>query len=158
MQNFEPTGLDYKTFAEKIFQANFIKDIGIEMTGIGPGWCESRLDIQPRHLQQMGMLHAGVVATIADHTAGASASTVMKTLQMVLTVEFKLNLLRPGYGDSIRCRSEVLKAGKTITVSESEVFAANEGTEKLIAKATVTLAYREIGRTQGMNRGNPQDR
>ena len=58
----------------------------------------------------------------------------------VLTVEFKINLLRPAQGDRLRCRAKVLRAGRTIIVSESEVFAVKDGSEKMTAKATVTLA------------------
>jgi uncharacterized protein (TIGR00369 family) len=86
-------------------------------------------------------VHAGVQATVADHTAGGAAGTVARPGDLVLSVEFKINLLRPAVGDRLRCRATVLRQGKTITVAESEVFAASDGQEKLVAKATVTLAH-----------------
>jgi len=64
----------------------------------------------------------------------------VKEGETVLSIEFKINLLRPAMGDRLRCRATVLRAGKTIIVAESEVFAGNDGAEKLSAKATVTLA------------------
>jgi len=55
-------------------------------------------------------------------------------------VEFKINLLRPAKGESLRCRAKVLKPGKTISVAESEVYAVADGKETLVSKATITLA------------------
>ena len=66
--------------------------------------------------------------------------------EMVLTAEFKINLLRPALGDRLRCRATVLKAGRTLIVAESEVYAVRDGKEKLVAKATVTLAPVEKGK------------
>jgi uncharacterized protein (TIGR00369 family) len=127
--------------AKKLFViAPFIRDMGVELTAIGTGWVESRLTIEQRHHQHNGMLHAGVATAIADHSAGAAAATVAPPGKIVLTVEFKVNLLRPGIGKELRCRAEVLKPGKQFTICESEVFVSNGSDEKLVAKAMVTLA------------------
>ncbi|HEY2915519.1 MAG TPA: PaaI family thioesterase, partial [Candidatus Angelobacter sp.] len=37
----------------------------------------------------------------------------------VLTVEFKINYLRPAIGDRLRCTATVLRAGKTVIVAEA---------------------------------------
>jgi len=56
------------------FAAPFIANLGIHLVSIAPGRCETTLDIEPRHLQQNGFVHAGVQSTMADHTAGAAAA------------------------------------------------------------------------------------
>jgi uncharacterized protein (TIGR00369 family) len=126
---------------EEIFsQAPFIQSLGIRLGDLGVGWCETSLALEPRHLQQNGFVHAGVVATMADHTAGASAGSLAPEGKAVLTIEYKINLLRPGTGQALRCRAQVLRPGKRILVAESDVFATDGGVEKHIAKALVTLA------------------
>jgi acyl-coenzyme A thioesterase PaaI-like protein len=57
----------------------------------------------------------------------------------VLSTEFKINLLAPAVGDRILARGKVVKAGRTLTVAQSEVFAESGGREKLIALLTATL-------------------
>ncbi len=126
--------------------APFIADLGLVLSDLGPGWCESVLSVAPKHLQQDGYVHAGVQATVADHTAGGAAGTLVRSNEMVLTAEFKINLLRPALGDRLRCRATVLKNGRTLIVAESEVYAVRDGKEKLVAKATVTLAPVEKGK------------
>ncbi|MCR9142092.1 MAG: PaaI family thioesterase [bacterium] len=127
--------------ASELFQkAKFIKDVGYELIEIDGGSCKSRLHLQDRHMQQNNFVHAGVIATMADHTAGAAGATLIGENEVVLSVEFKVNLLRPGLGEELICEAAVLKNGKTLIVAESNVYGVKKGRGKLIAKATVTLA------------------
>jgi uncharacterized protein (TIGR00369 family) len=121
-------------------QAPFIAELGVVLDRIAPGECETSLRLERRHLQQDGLAHAGVQATLADHTAGAAAATLVGPNEFVLTVEFKINLLRPAHGERLRCRARVLKPGSRIDVVESELWAEDGGDSKLVAKAMVTLA------------------
>lgn len=120
-----------------IFQrAAFIRHLGIELVGVREGACETRMNIKPEHAQQHGYVHAGVVTTLADHTAGGAARVAVAPGCDVLTIEFKINFLRPAKGTELRARGKVLRAGRNIAVAESEVF---DG-ETLVAKCTSTLA------------------
>jgi uncharacterized protein (TIGR00369 family) len=114
--------------------------VGYQLKDLGDGWCETTLAVQPKHMQQDTFIHAGVQATMADHTAGTASATLIKADEIVLTVEFKINLLRPAVGEALRCKATVLRAGKTLIVAESEVYASKSGDEKLCAKAMVTIA------------------
>ncbi|MCL6568819.1 MAG: PaaI family thioesterase [Deinococcota bacterium] len=118
--------------------APFVQHVGMRLLEAGEGWCESEIEIQAHHQQQDSFIHAGVQATMADHTAGSAAATLIRPGQYVLTVEFKINLLRPAQGQRLRCKAEVLKPGKTLSIVESSLF-----TDKLVSKATVTLAILE---------------
>lgn len=136
----KPQNPNYRDQTRALFdEAPFIVDLGLALVDFGPGWCETAIAVAPRHLQQDGYVHAGVQATMADHSAGAAAGTLIRGNEMVLTAEFKIHLLRPAVGERLRCRATVLKPGKTLIVAESEVFAIHAGREKLAAKAMVTL-------------------
>ena len=120
-------------------KANFLQHLGIQLTGTGKGMCESTLTIEDRHLQQHGFVHAGVIATMADHTAGGAARAASGEHD-VITIEFKVNFLRPASAHKLICHGKVLRAGKSVIVAEAEVFAVDEAEPKLIAKLTETLA------------------
>lgn len=121
---------------QRFTDAAFIQSLGMTLTDLGPGWAETSLVVQPSHAQQDGFVHAGVQATICDHTAGTAAATLLAADEIILTAEFKINLLRPGTGPLLRCRAEVLKPGKRLTVCESRLYRE----ETLLALAIVTLA------------------
>jgi uncharacterized protein (TIGR00369 family) len=132
---------NYRKVIEDSFrEAAFLPEIGIKFVGAGPGWCESTLRIEPRHLQHTGVIHAGVQSTIADHTAGAAAMSLTPAHEFILTVEFKIHLLRPGKGEALLCRAQVLKPGKAFHVVESEVFALAGDKKTLVSKLIATMA------------------
>jgi uncharacterized protein (TIGR00369 family) len=137
----EPAVLDE---IQRIFRAaRFISDVGIKLDSVGDGQCVTTLDLDNRHLQQDGIVHAGVHATIADHTAGVAAATLLRERQMVLTIEFKLNLLRAAKGERLVCTARVLKPGRRFSVVEAEVVCESAGEERLVSKMTATMAYVE---------------
>jgi uncharacterized protein (TIGR00369 family) len=127
--------------------ARFVGHLGVELVGVGPGWCESALPWPaPQLEQQNGFLHAGVLATMADHTAGGALVTLLPAGQGVLSIEFKINMLRPASG-ALRCRAEVLRRGRSIGVVESSVYAKGEDAEEeLVSRSMVTLAIVDLER------------
>ncbi len=120
--------------------APFMAHLGVQLEDIGRGWCEASLELQAWHLQQTGVAHAGVVAALADHCAGAAASTELEPGQFVVTAEYKINLLRGARGERLFCRAEVLKHGQSLAVAEAEVFAESGGQRTLVAKLMATLS------------------
>jgi uncharacterized protein (TIGR00369 family) len=130
---------DRLAFLKKDYVQGFPEAIGFEVIRADYGRFESRLKFRPQHCQQDGFVHAGVIATMADHTAGYAAFTTVPETHRILTIEFKINFFKPAIGESIVCRSQVVNNGKTIKVSESEIFSLTRDQEKLVAKAMVTL-------------------
>lgn len=113
--------------------------LGASLTNISPGMVE--IVLQPSHAisQQHGFVHAGALTSIADAAAGYAALSLMPPGTGVLSTEFKINLLAPAFGDRIIARGRVVKAGRTLTVAQTDVFAERGGEEKLVALLTATM-------------------
>jgi uncharacterized protein (TIGR00369 family) len=120
--------------------AAFVRDLGITLVDAGPGWCETALHARDTHLQQHGFLHAGVVTTLADHTAGGAARAAVPPGSDVLTIEFKMNFLRPARTRHLACVGRTLRAGKSVVVAESEVFSVDGSERTLVAKCISSLS------------------
>jgi len=126
---------------QKIFgDAAFISHLGIKLEEVKQGWCRTSLSVKPEHAQQHGTVHAGVISTLADHTCGGSARASTQAHQDVVTIEFKINFLRPAKGERLEAEGRALRSGQRIIVTESEVFAFEGGERVLVAKCTSTLA------------------
>lgn len=140
-QHFQAKDPKFREKCIEVFEkAPFVSHLGIKLVDIWPGWCETYLAIKTHHLQQNKVIHAGVQATLADHTAGAASGSLVKEGTTILTAEYKINLLRPAKGELLTCRADVLKAGQQLIVTESQVFAQNQGKTTLVAKAIFTMA------------------
>ena len=126
-------------FLARDYSRGFIQYCQLEAEIVKRGFFQSRVTIETHHRQQDGFIHAGVMATMADHTAGYAAFTTVSEEYQILTIEFKINFLRPAHGNALICRSRIIREGKQIIIAESEVSDLAEGSETLVAKAMVTL-------------------
>ncbi len=113
--------------------------IGATLVHIAPGEADIAIIPNQHVSQQHGLVHAGALAAIADSAAGYAALSLMPSDSGVLTTEFKINLVRPAEGKRIIARGRVVKAGQTLTLAQSDVFAEMNGQEKLVALLTATL-------------------
>lgn len=112
--------------------------LGASLVNVAPGLVEIAISPAPEISQQHGFVHAGAISAIADTAAGYAALSLMAPDKAVLTTEFKINLVAPAVGDRIVARGKVVKAGRTLTLAQTEVFAVDSGQEKLIALLTAT--------------------
>ena len=130
-------------WVQRMFDAApFVQHLGITLDRVEDGVVETHLDVRPEMLQHNGFVHAGVITALADHSAGAAAGTRSTPGTGTLTVEFKVNLMRPGTPPRLDCRAVVLRSGRRLAVSEAEVRDV-EG--RLVAKLLATMAYAESG-------------
>ena len=120
--------------------------IGATLARIEPGIVEIALGSREDLNQQHGFLHAGIITTIADSACGYAALTLMPADSEVLSVEFKVNLLRPARGERFLARAEVLKPGRTLTVTRADVFAITGESRTLVAAMQGTMIRQEPSR------------
>ena len=107
--------------------------------------------------QQHGFVHGGVVGMIADSAAGYAAMTVVPADASVLTVEYKLNLVAPADGEKLIARGQVVRPGRTLIVTQAEVFAIKDGKETLCALMQQTImAVTRSEKPQTASQGKPE--
>ncbi|HYV83196.1 MAG TPA: PaaI family thioesterase [Pyrinomonadaceae bacterium] len=131
------------SFADEIKQSfarqTIMGLIGAELVRVEPGVIEIRLPYRADLAQQHGYLHAGIVTTIADSACGYAAYSLMPPNSEVLSVEFKVNLLRPAKGETFSAVAEVVKSGKTLTVVRADVFGIEGERRELVATMLGTM-------------------
>jgi uncharacterized protein (TIGR00369 family) len=119
--------------------------IGARLARLQPGLVSVELPFRDDLTQQNGFVHAGIIAAIADSAGGYAGYSLFAADREVLTVEFKLNLLRPARGDLL-ATGRVLKHGRRLTVCELAVAAEGKlcafGTQTLIAVVADARASR----------------
>jgi uncharacterized protein (TIGR00369 family) len=134
-EQFEPRDPDFerRTRASFVRQA-FMAELGAEMRTVRPGYVEIALAYQPRLTQQHGYMHGVALTAIADSAAGYAAFTLMDVGDSPLSVEYKVNLLRPGAGKEFIAKAEVIKAGRTLTVVKADVWALQDDDAEVLVQ------------------------
>jgi uncharacterized protein (TIGR00369 family) len=132
--------IDLDTLRGFFAASPFMVDLGIVPIAVESGKVTTELKLAQRHTQHMGLAHAGVMATMADHSMGAAAQTMAPEGHWILTAELKTSLLRGGRGDRLVCEAQVLKPGRSITFTEAMVWAEWAGERTLVMKASATMA------------------
>jgi uncharacterized protein (TIGR00369 family) len=132
-----------EAFEEKVrtsfSRQRFMTTLGAEIISVGRGSVEIRFPFSSDLTQQNGFVHAGAVTSIMDSACGYAALSVAPPEADVLSVEFKVNLLSPGIGESFVARATVKRAGKKLAVCTADTFAVTSGEEKLIATMLATI-------------------
>lgn len=112
-----------------------MKTMGIILESVEPGEVQLQVPFHDDLTQQNGYLHAGVLSTALDTACGFSAYTLMATDASVLTIENKINLLRPANNGPFRVVAKVIKPGRTVIVSEGKLYDIDG---KLVATMSAT--------------------
>ncbi len=119
--------------------AGFTHAAGVEVISAEAGRVHLSLAKKPELLQFNGFFHGGVISGLADHAAGAAATTSLPQGKIAVTVDIHVNFLAPANGPSIAAKARTLQVGSTICVAAVEVTTPMQGSEVLCAVATVTL-------------------
>lgn len=109
---------------------------GFEVTAAGEGSAEIRLAWRPELGQYTGFLHAGLTGALIDTVCGFAGATVVGR---VLASHYSVNFLSPAVGDAFVARGRVVRAGKRQVFTAAELFAVQDGREKLVATGETIL-------------------
>jgi uncharacterized protein (TIGR00369 family) len=132
---------DIQQIVSECFQAQgLMHTLGTRLVSVEPGEVHIALTPSPALTQQNGFVHAGALTTILDSACGYAAMTVAPEHCNVLSVEFKVNLLRPAVADEFLAIGKVVKAGRTLTVCTAEVLGTRDGQSRTIAIMQATIA------------------
>lgn len=116
-----------------------MRTLGAELVHVAPGEVHIAIRPLPGLTQQHGYLHAGALTSIVDSACGYAALTRSPDGYEVLTVEFKVNFMRPAVADRFLAVGRIVKAGKTLTVCQGEVIGERAAGNQAIALMQATI-------------------
>ena len=126
-----------KRIRESFNKQDFMYLLGAKIILVEKGKVILECPYKPGLTQQNGYFHAGVMTSIVDSACGYAAYTMMPDTADILTVEFKINFLKPGKTDKIYAIGNVIQAGKTLVICEGIV--TDEINKQVFARMISTL-------------------
>ncbi|NIF06601.1 PaaI family thioesterase [Chryseobacterium sp. Tr-659] len=127
----------YERIKESFDKQGLMKTLNAQLAEVEKGQVKITCEFTDALTQHHGFFHAGVLTSIVDSACGYAGLTMMPENMEVLTVEFKVNFMRPAQTDKLIAIGKVLQAGRTLTICEGYVYDSSQ--EKLIAKMQATM-------------------
>ena len=120
--------------------------LGFRIASVTRGEAVIEIETTAAHANPMGTLHGGVLCAIADSAMGIAHATTLVEGETTTTLELKINFLRPVWTDRLRAVGKVIKAGKTISLVECDVF---DSQDRLVARSSSTCMTLRGGQAEG---------
>lgn len=114
----------------------FIEHVGMRFQGASQGSSTCGLATQTFHLNGNGVIHGGVLFTLADTGMGYALLSTMTPEEMCATIEIKINYFKPVHGGELVCTSSTIHRGKSTANLDASIHV--DGV--LVAKANGTFA------------------
>jgi uncharacterized protein (TIGR00369 family) len=111
--------------------------LGTELMQIGTRDLTLRLPIRDELRQQHGYVHGGVISYLADNALTFAGALALGP--RVVTMEYKINYLRPAVNGTLIARAEVIYAGRGHAACQCSVSVIDGNKEKLLAIAQGTI-------------------
>jgi uncharacterized protein (TIGR00369 family) len=135
MTTFDDAAQDVRErFARSEFHSRWL---ALTLERVQRGEVDVAMDVQRHHLNLMGTLHGGMIATLADTATGLALRSTLDEGMTFTTTQLGVTFLAPGREGRILAKGRVVKSGKRFGYAEADVIDA-EG--RLLARATATFA------------------
>ena len=115
---------------------DFLSYIGGELIELGEGHASLAFAIRPHHMQHLGVVHGGAIATLADHCGWYAVISQLDPGYTSVTIELKINYLKPASGERLLAEAKVINRTRRTAFATIEIFVR----ETLVAFATATYS------------------
>jgi len=116
--------------------------LNMRIEEVKDGYARLTMNIGDKHLQFLGTVHGGAIASLADSAAAWAAVSSTDLKGVPLTVEMKINFLLAVESGKLIAEARTIHKGFRISVSDVEV---KDDKGQLVAKSLVTYYLRKEG-------------
>lgn len=114
------------TVKKLVRQSPFPSLLSMELTDIGTGFAVIGIQVEPKHMQLMGAVHGGVLASLVDTVTYWSVYYgVEDPDKWLASVDLKVNYLAPAGSGKLIARGRQIKVGKKLCYASAEVHDEN---------------------------------
>lgn len=116
--------------------------LGFAGFDVDAGWASFRLVPGEYHYNPSGVVHGGILASLADTAMGCAVQTTLPAGEGFVTLELKTNFVRAVTVETgeITAIGEVLHRGRRVATAEARVI---DGAGRLLAHASTTCLLLE---------------
>lgn len=83
---------------------------------------EIKMDIQDLFINSAGIVHGGVISTLADVSMCNLIPPDSQGMQQVVTVDLKISFLKPAKGEYLMARAQLTKNGRRLVFTDCQIY------------------------------------
>ena len=121
----------------KFHFSNTARQFGFRLESAEQGRAVLRMKVQPRHMQIHGVVHGGVLASLADTAGGLALYLALPRGSRAATVEMKMNFLEPVQSGTVFAEARILRQGKYLAVVECDM---KDDGGRMVGKSLMTFS------------------
>ena len=114
-------------------RAGWRDTIGAHVTRVEKGSVTVELTADDRHRHEGGVVQGGIITQIADSAMAMSLMTLQPDDMTNLSIELKINFLRPVVEGRVRAVGRIVEMKKSLYFAEADVFDEHD---RLVARAS----------------------
>ena len=114
--------------------------IGWRLLPRGGGSSRYELDVTPQHLNPNGVLHGGVIFSLADNGMGAALTSLLEEGEQCASIAVNIAFLRAVTAGTLICDTRTVQKGRTVAFLESEI----RNGEQVVARAQGTFSIFQV--------------
>lgn len=104
----------------------FIDHVGLQIEEQRPGYSRCAIDVAAQLLNTFGVVHGGVLFTLADTAMGAALLPALAAGEGCATIEAKINFIKSTRAGRLVCVAEVVHQGRSVAHIEARVTVDGE--------------------------------
>ena len=114
----DPSLSEYLPRIEEMYNAPFVRYLGIELVSMTADEVRTRLELRPELLNSHGIGHGGTVYTLADHTFAFASNITQDATGQSATISY----YRPATGKYLEAVSRRINSSKSFGTYEVCVY------------------------------------
>ena len=119
--------------------SGFAEEIGVEWIELDPDDARARIAVEPRHLQPYGIVHGGVIASLAESLTSAATYGAVRDEGMVAMGQANdTTFLRPIRDGHVNATATPRHRGRTTWVWDVEI-SDDEGRPCALSRMTIAV-------------------
>ena len=109
----------------------FVEHCAIAEIGLVDGRTRLRMRVGPEHMNNIGIVHGGAIATLLDVAMGTAGRT--RAGRPVMTLDMHVTFMTPGRGPTLIGEGRVVRGGRSILFCKAEI---RDEAGELVAKSS----------------------
>ena len=120
---------------ERIASSPLVQFLGIRLEELKEGYARLALDVEKNHLNSLGTLHGGVMATLNDIACGVAINTVLVPQATILSLDLRVEFIDTLSQGTVYCEGFLTQRKRTVAFAHSRLV---DSDGRLLSTASAT--------------------